>query len=842
MKGFEQKLVRFMEGSSKRFVIPVYQRNYDWKIEQCAQLYNDLIRTYKDDRKTHFFGSIVSVQNEMGRQEEYLIIDGQQRLTTVSLLFLAMYHLVDEEKVKVNNHRIRDYIYEDYLVDKHEPDETRMKLKPIKNDRDAFQSLFGSKDEYIGNSNLTINYKYFYDRIQREEISIDDLFDAICRLQIINISLGSDDNPQLIFESLNSTGLDLSEGDKIRNYILMGLPIKKQESYYGKYWNKIEVCTGYDVSSFIRDYLSVKQHTTPPMRKIYFSFKDYVERQQYEDIEVLLIELLDYAKRYEKLIKANTNNSRLNASIERMNLLETTVTRPFLLEVLYLYEKGMLFDEDETSIFELVESYIFRRMICDLPTNSLNKIFLTLHREILQYDGTLDNYLEKFKCALQSKTEKAAFPDDDMFVEAYSKRDIYKMRAKNKQYIFERLENAGTLEEKNVWKLMEEGTYSVEHIMPQTLSKEWKDMLGSNYEYVHKIWLHRLANLTLTAYNSSYSNNPFENKRDRQDGFKNSGIRMNQKIAQCEKWTEEELEKRNANLMKRAVSIWKYCGTDYQPPVKQMEICTLEDENDMTGRKIEKFSFRGVEQPASNWSDMYLKVLLALHMENKAVLAKLAATDDEKVELSVHVQDRADEEGKYVKLEEGIYIWMNTSTSYKMNLLHRFFKLYQVDESELVFYLKTQDIADKNTDEGRYSLRRKFWNYALPEIKSQTGYFQNVNTSKMNWISGFIGHAGLSINCIGNMDSMRVEFYISTPDIENNKKIYDYIFSKFNEKTAEEFIWERGDHLKASKIFIENKGIGIASEEQWQDAVEFLINGIQRIDQLLIPIVEKYYN
>ena len=151
------------------------------------------------------------------------------------------------------------------------------------------------------------------------------------------------------------------------------------------------------------------------MRKIYFSFKDYVERQKYEDIEVLLIELLDYAKRYEKLIKANTNNYRLNASIERMNLLETTVTRPFLLEVLYLYEKGTLSAEDETSIFELVESYIFRRMICDLPTNSLNKIFLTLHREIMQYDGTLDNYLEKFKYALQSKTEKAAFPDDDMF-------------------------------------------------------------------------------------------------------------------------------------------------------------------------------------------------------------------------------------------------------------------------------------------------------------------------------------------------------------------------------------------------------------------------------------------
>lgn len=184
---------------------------------------------------------------------------------------------------------------------------------------------------------------------------------------------------------------------------------------------------------------------------------------------------------------------------------------------------------------------------------------------------------------------------------------------------------------------------------------------------------------------------------------------------------------------------------------------------------------------------------------------------------------------------------MNTSTSYKINLLHRFFKLYQVDESELIFYLKIKDNAETNTDEGRYSLRRKFWNYALPEIKSHTGYFQNVNTSKMNWIGGFIGHAGLSINCIGNMDSVRVEFYISTPDIENNKKIYDYIYQKTDEKTAEKFIWERGERLKASKIFIEQKGIGIASREQWRDATEFLIKGIQQIDELLIPIVEQYY-
>ena len=257
MKGSETKLVAFMQGSDKRFVIPVYQRNYDWKTENCKQLFDDLKKVIKTHRKSHFFGSIVSVYNPDGENMEFQIIDGQQRLTTISLLLLAMYNLIKNGIIAVEQGNLADKIYRTYLIDEWQDDDTRIKLKPVKNDQTAFGKLFDDETEHVKDSNVTINYRYFYERIQRQELTMDELFEAIRRLEIISITLNQDDNPQLIFESLNSTGVALSEGDKIRNFILMGLPTKQQNNFYEKYWNKIEVCTGYEVSAFVRDYLSV---------------------------------------------------------------------------------------------------------------------------------------------------------------------------------------------------------------------------------------------------------------------------------------------------------------------------------------------------------------------------------------------------------------------------------------------------------------------------------------------------------------------------------------------------------------------------------------------------------
>lgn len=479
-----------------------------------------------------------------GRNTEFLVIDGQQRLTTVSLLLLAMYNLIIQGKVISVTPSLSQQIYEDFLVDKYQPQETRIKLKPVKNDQRAFGKLFDSVDEHIRESNLTTNYNYFYDRIQKQEITIDELFDAICCLEIINITLNNDDNPQLIFESLNSTGLDLSEGDKIRNFILMGLPSKEQNDYYDKYWNRIEECTKYDVSSFIRDYLSVKQQAIPSQKKIYINFKEFVEAAAI-DVQTLLADMLAYAKRYQILLSGGTKNTELDGCIYRLNRLETTVTRPFFLEVFRLYDEHILDFTQVTEVFITTENYLFRRTICDLPTNALNKIFLMLHREIIRYDGTDSNYVEKFKYALLSKKERARFPDDDEFGTAFTERQIYQMNSKNKIYIMERLENHGTAEDKDVYSHCDDGIYSIEHIMPQHLTPIWIKELGDDYERIHETWIHRIANLTLTAYNSKYSNSSFYEKKTMKNGFVNSGIRMNTYIAMKERWTLTELEERS---------------------------------------------------------------------------------------------------------------------------------------------------------------------------------------------------------------------------------------------------------------------------------------------------------
>lgn len=241
-----------------------------------------------------------------------------------------------------------------------------------------------------------------------------------------------------------------------------------------------------------------------------------------------------------------------------MNRLETTVTRPFFLEVLRLFDEGKLDISQVADIFLTTENYLFRRTICDLPTNALNKIFLMLHREVVRYDGTDNDYVAKFKYALLAKKEKARFPDDTEFASSFTERQIYLMNSKNKIYILERLENFGTAEDKDVYSHCDDGVYSIEHIMPQHLTPAWIKELGEDYEQIHELWLHRIANLTLTAYNSKYNNSSFAEKKTMQNGFDDSGIRMNTYIAKKDNWTLKELEERNEYLMGRALNLSRF--------------------------------------------------------------------------------------------------------------------------------------------------------------------------------------------------------------------------------------------------------------------------------------------
>lgn len=851
MHGSAQMLFQYMEGSSKRFIIPVYQRNYDWQIEQCKQLYEDLVKLNKSGANSHFFGSIVSTQDNTTGMQEYLIIDGQQRLTTVSLLLLATYNLLLAGAISTKKPRLHEKILEEYLIDKYEPDDTKMKLKPIKEDSAAFGYLLSDTEDHIKASNITINYNYYYNRIQQKELSADEIFDTFCKLQIINIFLGSDDNPQLIFESLNSTGMDLSEGDKIRNYILMGItPTKLQEKFYEKYWNKIEKYTNYDVSSFIRDYLSVKLQSTPTMKKVYIVFKRFMDQQSFSDQEELLADLLSYAKRYEQLLKANSNYPAVNDCIDRMNRLETTITRPFFMEILRHAESV---EEEEASInagelleiFQVIESYLFRRQICEIPTNALNKIFVALNSEIVRIDGTAENYSEKLKYSLRKKTASGIYPDDDMFADALSTKQVYLMRSKNKQYMMERFENSGTKEVKDVWQLLDNGTYSIEHIMPQTLQNEWKESLGEDYESIHDEWVHRLANLTLTAYNSKYSNSSFLKKRDNPDGFANSGIRMNQLIAKYEKWTLEELTDRNEKLIDKALRIWPMAETTYEPVIKILDSITLADDYDMKGRKLARFSFKGAEESVKSWIDMYVKVISLLHSENPLLLVQLAE-DQSGVDLSNFVSDTEKDPDKFIKLDSDLYLFSNTNTETKIALLRRFFNLYGVEEEELVFYLRDDDerAGIESGAPERYALRKRFWTEALPIFKDRTSRFKNIKPTTSNWISTFIGRAGINISTIANMDNSRVDFYIGTHDPQINDQIFKFIHDRKEDIEAligTSLSWKNEPENRTARISIINEDIGIADEAMWEACIDFLAEGVNKIAAGLLPALDDYY-
>ncbi|NLN92935.1 MAG: DUF4268 domain-containing protein [Candidatus Hydrogenedens sp.] len=844
MTGTEAKLAAYMKGNDKRFVIPVYQRNYDWKIENCKQLFDDLVKVVDKKRKSHFFGSIVSVYDNDARKEEYLIIDGQQRLTTVSLMLLAVYHLLTEGLVVSKEERLDEQILKGYLIDEYHPKDSRIKLKPVKNDKNAFDKLFDSVEDHIQSSNVTINYNYFRNRILKAEIGIDDLFDAICRLEIISIKLNQDDNPQLIFESLNSTGLALSEGDKIRNYILMGLPSDLQADYYEKYWNKIETCTRFDVSAFVRDYLSVKQQSIPAQSKIYFTFKDFVEESELQT-EELLQDLLSYARRYAILLDGKTSNTKLNATISRLNRLETTVTRPFFLEVLRLNEEGKLSVEQVADVFAITESYLFRRTICELPTNSLNKIFLLLHREIMRLDKTADNYIEKFKYSILSKKERARFPLDGEFQTALSERQVYAMNSKNKIYIMERLENYGTLEDKDIYRHVDDGTYTIEHIMPQHLSPTWISLLGETAESVHAVWLHRLANLTLTAYNSKYSNSTFAEKKTVKNGFNESGIRMNTQIARYDQWTEDELIDRNQVLMKLALSIWPLFPTDYLPEEKQLDTCSLEDDELLRRRVIEKFRYKSAEQPVESWIEMFISVIRMLHEEDRSVLPKIAFAPDGSEELSTYISANMNILRGAVEVDEGIFVEKNTSTETKLSLLRRIFRLYDADPADLLFYLRDSNVSFNKANISDYEENRiRYWTYALPRIKEvfgPTGPFSYVNPTKSNWIAGGFGIGGFSISCVANYDGVRVELYMAA-ETQFNKMMFDHLSvykAEIEAKVMSALQWDRGDDKKSSKVFVSNPNLNVSLESDWLQITDFFLDWSKKFFDVLVPLLKQ---
>ena len=847
MKGSEAKMTAFMEGADKRYIIPVYQRKYDWKLENCRQLYDDLKKIITDNRGSHFFGSIVSSVVPNGSKIEYHIIDGQQRLTTVTLLLLAMRNLIANGVISSGEGKLDEQISQRFLIAPWAKEDDRIKLRPVKSDREALERLFGDEEDYDNSSNLTINYRFFCDTLLKQEVPVDDLYTAVGRLEIISITLDPGDNAQLIFESLNSTGLALTEGDKIRNFILMGLPPTEQNHFYDSYWAKIEKCTGNDVSGFVRDYLSIKQQSTPTINNVYRVFKSYAEDLKLP-VETLLEDLLRYARFYEKLLicKSGLKEKLLDDCLYRMARLEIVVIRPYLMEVLRLNQDGKLSVDDVLRIFLITENYLFRRNICDVPTNALNKVFLTLNREILRFDNTADNYVAKLIYVLLSKRESSRFPDDAEFCTALANKQVYQMRGKYKAYLFERFENYGTIETKDVYTHLDNNVYTIEHIMPQHLTPAWTEALGADYAEIHETWLHRLANLTLTGYNPGLSNKSFAEKRDaKESGYKASGLKMNQKIASKSSWSLAELQERNDEMVALAKRIWSYPETDFKPSEKEYDSCTLDDENiDLTGRDISKYSLQNVEQTVSSWTDMFEHVIKYLHQKDKSVLAGLAYRTGVNSEIASYVSKSENGLRSALKIDENIYIEKNTSTAIKISILRRLFAPYGVDPMDLVFFLKDTE-SEKAAEAGRFEIRKRYWAYALPVIQKQNlhrGTFGNSKPSTSNLVYGSFGISGFHVICAANFDCARVDFFMENSNAAQNKKAYDILFSH-KEEIEEALgiipVWNRYDEGKASWLSYSLTGVSISNESDWQRMAAFHAEWSDKFCEVILPYLRS---
>jgi uncharacterized protein with ParB-like and HNH nuclease domain len=663
MKAGEQKLTRFFQNQDTQFVIPVYQRNYDWESgsnnSQCKQLLDDILHIGQNDNKTsHFIGSIVYIHDDVyhhASTKTLTIIDGQQRITTLTLLLSALHH----KAKKSNNQRLAEQIYNQYLINPYaDNDNEKIKLKPTSNNRNALKFLldYGNEREFGEYSRLIENYNYFFDRINIENIDI--INQGLNKLIYVDIALErGKDEPQRIFESLNSTGLELSQGDLIRNYILMELVPKKQEQIYSKYWQPIELLTtkiGSNknrTSDFIRHFLTVKSRKIPPKAKVYQIFKSEHVLNEI-DLETTLNELLEFASYYGHLINPDNEISRkIRTQIKYINKIEINVSYPFLLEVYRDYKSKTIDENTFIKVLELIQSFVWRRFIIGLPTNALNKIFMTLYRSI-----KVEEYIESLEKALKKKGGIQRFPNDDEVINELKIKNMYKIQGKNKTYFLERLENH---KNKEPVLISDNEDITVEHIFPQKPSK-WESTLSrEDFRLLNDVYLHTISNLTLSGNNGSLGNKPFLEKRDLPEkGYKDSRLFLNRYLSTIDEWNIEKLNLRFEIITQRFKEIWKYPKVMIDTELSE-EVNIFEAE-DPTNKKLEYVRFDNKKIKVKHYKDLYKKIITELYDLQKSYFF---TTDlGERLKLSKNAHERG-----VVEIKDGYYIeaWLSSKEIFK---------------------------------------------------------------------------------------------------------------------------------------------------------------------------------
>jgi len=555
MKATEARFLDFLK-KSPQFIIPIYQRTYSWTEQECQQLWEDILRTGSNDEiSSHFVGSIVYIEKGLYNVTGHtplLVIDGQQRLTTVSIILEALARQLGEaEPVDgFSPQKLRSY----YLLNPLEEGDRRYKLLLTQTDKESLLALLNQKklpEEY--SLRLKENFEYFGKKIKEYGDDLIPLCKGLAKLVIVDISLDrTQDNPQLIFESMNSTGRELTQADLIRNFILMGLEPDHQTQLYNEHWRPMEVAFGQEAygkhfDSFMRHYLTIKTGEIPKIRKVYEAFKAHYRNPEIAEkgVDALVADIHIFAGYYCAMALGKEKEKKLAAAFRDLQDLRVDVAYPLLLELYHDWTEGLISKEEFEKIVRLIESYVFRRAVCSIPTNSLNKTFATFTRNIDKV-----RYQESILAHFLLLPSYRRFPKDEEFTREIISRDLYNFRTRS--YWLRRVENFERKERVFV------DEFTIEHILPQNenLSQQWQDDLGQNWKQIQETWLHTLGNLTLSGYNPELSDRPFLEKRDMEGGFKDSPLRVNEGLGTIGAWNEITIKDRARKLALRATEIW----------------------------------------------------------------------------------------------------------------------------------------------------------------------------------------------------------------------------------------------------------------------------------------------
>lgn len=687
MKANETKVDKFLATNETTFAIPVYQRNYDWTLTQCRQLLHDIIETGKSDKiNAHFIGSIVYVHDDVYTASgltELTIIDGQQRLTTITLIYITLYKLAQQ----LGNQMLVIKIHETYLINKFASEAEKLKLKPTENNKEALRHILNSKEgeEFKGYSKIIENFNFFKNSITAD--NYETVQKGLSKLIFIDIALDRQkDNPQRIFESLNSTGLELSQADLIRNYILMGLLRTDQEKIYKSYWEVIEknakdeTLNQTRVSDFIRDFLTLKNKEIPNKSNVYVTFKENYPTTTVDVLEENLSEIKSLSKFYNKLVNPkNEEDKAVRQQLEFINRLEINVAFPFLMKVYEDYSKEVIDKQTFISVLALIQSFSFRRFIVGLPTNALNKIFMSLYDKVEE-----DNYFFSIQKSLLLRSGVQRFPRNTETIKALKEKDVYNIKSKNRTYLLERLENH---QNKEPVVIDGNSNITIEHIFPQNPDPKWKIELGNDeYNFIKENYLNTVGNLTLSGNNGKLGNKYFTDKQvmnedDKEQGYKFSRLWLNRDLQTLPKWNRTEIENRANVIAERFLNIWEYPNIQIENIQENDEVNIFEAE-DPTGKRIEYALFFDQKIEPKNMADLYVSIMQKLF--------ELKPESFIEAELGKKLKITANETEygnlQFAKLTDTYFILTNTSSVEKFERIKQALTIFGFEDELIIKY------------------------------------------------------------------------------------------------------------------------------------------------------------